>query len=147
MSATEAHYRALERMHQAAPINQFLESTISVEKGSSTILSNVSPDYFHAAGAMHGCLYFKALDDAAYFAAACRNRSEFLVTTGFTTYITRAVSEGPLTTKGTLISAGKQLLVAEAVMYDPRGREVARGSGTFMPSGKKLCDQPGYGDC
>ena len=146
MSATETHYQGLERMYHAAPINKLLESTLSVEKGSSTILSTVQPDYFHAAGSMHGCLYFKALDDAAYFAAASRNRSQFLVTTGFTTYITRAVSEGPLTTKGTLISAGKQLLVAEAVMYDHRGREVARGSGTFMPSGKLLAEQPGYAD-
>ncbi|WP_228050873.1 PaaI family thioesterase [Pontibacterium sinense] len=146
MSATETHYRGLERMYHAAPINKLLESTLNVEKGSSTILSTVQLDYFHAAGSMHGCLYFKALDDAAYFAAASRNRSQFLVTTGFTTYITRAVSEGPLTTKGRLISAGKQLLVAEAVMYDPRGREVARGSGTFMPSGKLLAEQPGYTD-
>lgn len=146
MSATELHYRGLERMYHDAPINKLLESTLNVEKGSSTILSPVRSDYFHAAGSMHGCLYFKALDDAAYFAAASRNRSQFLVTTGFTTYITRAVSEGPLTTKGTLISAGKQLCVAEAVMYDNRGREVARGSGTFMPSGKLLADQPGYAD-
>ncbi len=146
MSATEAHYRALERMFHIASVTHFIPSKLTVEKGQSTIISEVDPNYFHAAGSMHGCFYFKALDDAAYFAAASRNRSDFLVTTGFTTYITRAVSEGPLTTRGQVISAGKNLLVAEAVMYDTRNREVARGSGTFMPSGKLLKEQPGYAE-
>lgn len=144
MSVAETHYRALEQMYHQAPVNNLIKSQLTVEKGNATIESQVEPEYCHAAGSLHGCFYFKALDDAAYFAAASRNRSDFLVTTGFTTYITRAVSEGPLTTKGNLISAGKQLLVAEAVMYDARGREVARGSGTFMPSGKQLREQPGY---
>ena len=29
----------------------------------------VRPDFFHAAGAVHGSVYFKLLDDAAYFDA------------------------------------------------------------------------------
>jgi hypothetical protein len=30
----------------------------------------VRPDFFHAAHAVHGSVYFKALDDAAFFAVA-----------------------------------------------------------------------------
>ena len=64
-----AHLRALETLYLSAPINRLFASALSLpEAGKSEILFTVSGDAFHAAGAAHGTLYFKMMDDAAFYA-------------------------------------------------------------------------------
>ena len=65
----EAHYRALEKMYLSAPINSIYEPRISVSHERAEITIDVKESLFHAAGAVHGSVYFKMLDDAAFFAA------------------------------------------------------------------------------
>ena len=61
----EQHFLALQNMYKAAPINDFYNPSMTVAKGSATIEIDVKPDFFHAAMAVHGSVYFKMLDDAA----------------------------------------------------------------------------------
>ena len=64
----EAHLRALEALYDSAPVNRLFQSTLSLpQPGKSEIRFTVAPDTFHAAGAAHGTLYFKMLDDAAFY--------------------------------------------------------------------------------
>lgn len=63
----EEHYRRLEKMYLAAPVNEFYHPVIQIEQGKSTIEIQVSEKFHHAAGAVHGSVYFKMLDDAAFF--------------------------------------------------------------------------------
>jgi hypothetical protein len=42
------------------------------------------------------------------------------------------------------VSRSKRLYIAEGVLVDARGREIARGSGTFMPSTRTLAADIGY---
>ena len=63
----EAHLRALEALYESAPVNGLFASALSLpEAGQSVIEFDVVPDMFHAAGAAHGTVYFKMLDDAAF---------------------------------------------------------------------------------
>ncbi len=62
------HYRALESLYLAAPTNRYFSPAIEIKKGRATITIPVKEDFFHIAGAVHGSTYFKALDDAAFFA-------------------------------------------------------------------------------
>ena len=63
-----AHFRALESLYRHAPVNRRFESTIEIGEGFARIRFEVREELFHAAGAAHGTLYFKMMDDAAFYA-------------------------------------------------------------------------------
>jgi len=56
-------------MYAAAPINNFFLPKITVSEGESIIEIEITEKLHHAAGGVHGSVYFKMLDDAAFFAA------------------------------------------------------------------------------
>src|SRR5437763_12114499 len=139
------HYRRLERMYHAAPINEYFAPKLRIpEAGVAELRLVIRPDFHHAAGAAHGVVYFKALDDATFFAANSLVEDVFVLTVSFNLYFTRPVSEGEVVARGRVVSRSKRLYVAEGVSEDARGREIARGSGTFMPSTMTLADLPRY---
>ena len=81
-----AHFRALESLYAAAPINRLFESRLEIPApGVARIHFIVDSRYHHAAGAAHGTAYFKMLDDAAFYAANSLVTDRFLLTTAFKT--------------------------------------------------------------
>ena len=140
----EEHFRRLERMYAAAPINRYYEPVLRIAEARAELTIPVKPDFFHAAGAVHGSVYFKALDDSAFFAANSLVRDVFVLTVTFSVYFTRPVSEGELRATGTVVHRSINLIVAESVVLDSSGRQIARGSGTFMRSRIPLSPEIGY---
>ena len=139
------HFRRLERMYQAAPINEYFQPTLHIpEAGVAELRFAIRPDFHHAAHAAHGAVYFKALDDATFFATNSLFDDVFVLTVSFNLYLTRPVSEGEVVARGRVVSRSKRLYLAEGVMQDSRGREIARGTGAFMPSSIALSDLPNY---
>jgi len=146
-AARSEHYRRLERMYLTkASINDYFKPTIAIGDGEAEIRIEVDPKFFHAAGAVHGTVYFKALDDAAYFAANSVVEDVFVLTTNFNIQLLRPVTQGTLIAKGTLVSETRSLLIADAELRDNRDRLVGRGTGNFMKSRIQLQDIPGYAD-
>lgn len=141
----ENHYRALERMYLAAPINRFFTPRITVSREKAEIEIIVRDAYFHAAGAVHGSVYFKMLDDAAYFAANSIETGCFVLTTAFTTYLTRPITSGRMISTGTVVNRTRSQILAESVVADGQGREIGRGNGIFVRGKTPLSDVPGYG--
>ena len=127
-----------------ASINDYFKPAIAVGDGTAEIRIEVDPKFFHAAGAVHGTVYFKALDDAAFFAANSVVEDVFVLTTNFNIQLLRPVTEGTLIARGTLVSETKSLLIADAELKDDRDRLVGRGTGSFMKSRMHLKDVPGY---
>ena len=84
-----------------APIHAFYSPRISVSQGEAEITIPVKPDFFHAADAVHGSVYFKLLDDAAFFAVNSLIEDYFALTGSFTTYFLRPISEGAMKAIGT----------------------------------------------
>lgn len=141
-----AHYRALESLYAAAPINRFFDSALDIPAaGQSRIRFTVDERHFHAAGAAHGTSYFKMLDDAAFYACNSLVTDRFLLTTQFNLNFTRPLGMGEVTAEGRWISGTRRVFVADARLLDSAGEEVARGSGTFMRSRIALAGLPGYG--
>jgi uncharacterized protein (TIGR00369 family) len=141
----EAHLRALEALYAAAPINGLFRSTLSLpEAGQSIIRFTVQPDSFHAAGAAHGTLYFKMLDDAAFYAANSLVSDRFLLTTAFNMHFTKPMRSGDARAEGRWVSGRRRVFVAEARIVDADGEECARGTGTFMRSHIALSGLDGY---
>ena len=138
------HFRRLERMYLAAPVNELYSPAIEVSEGAAAVTFEARREHFHAAGSLHGSVYFKALDDAAFFAVSSLVRDVFVLTASFTVYLTRPVTGGTLRAEGRVTSRSKSLFVAEAVLRVEPDREVARGSGTFMRSRVPLSGELGY---
>lgn len=138
----EEHYRRLERMYHSAPINAWHRPTLHVSEGQAEVVVTVRPDFHHAAGAVHGALYFKSLDDSAFFAANSVVFDAFVLTVTFNLVLLRPVSEGVITARGRLVHRSKSMLMAESELRDAEGRALARGSGTFafgkIPLGPEL---------
>ena len=141
-----SHWRALEGLYASAAINELFASRLEIERqGEARITFEVTDKVYHAAGAAHGTIYFKMLDDAAFYAANTLVSDRFLLTTGFNLHFTKPVREGLVTAEGRWVSGKRRVLVAESRLVDAEGEEIGRGTGTFMRSRIPLSGLPGYG--
>jgi uncharacterized protein (TIGR00369 family) len=144
-SGASAHFRALESLYAAAPINRLFPSELHIDApGVARIRFEIGDQHHHAAGAAHGTAYFKMLDDAAFYAANSLVTDRFLLTTQFSLLFTRPIQSGPVVAEGRWISGQRRVFVAEARLIDGSGEEAARGTGTFMRSRIALATLPGY---
>lgn len=141
---TEDHLRRLVAMCAAAPTNEYHQPRLAVGNGTATVEIDVRPDMFHSASAVHGNVYFKALDDSCFFAANSLEAEVFVLTTSFTTYITRPISASTMTAVANVVNANRTQWIVESVATDARGREVARGNGIMVRSKIQLSDVPSY---
>ena len=144
-SGAEAHLRALESLYRHAPINRLFQSEIEIaEQGFARIRFIVEEEAFHAAGAAHGTLYFKMMDDAAFYACNSMVTDRFLLTTAFNLNFTRPLRSGPVIAEGRWASGKRRVFVGDARLIDGEGEEAARGTGTFMRSHIPLSGLAGY---
>jgi len=97
----EAHFRALESLYAAAPINRLFDSALEIPAaGVARIHFSIDERHFHAGGAAHGTSYFKMLDDAAFYAANSLVTDRFLLTTAFNLLFTKPLKAGPVVAEG-----------------------------------------------
>ena len=144
-SGADLHHRALERLYATAPVNAVFASRCEIPaEGQARIVFQITESSYHAAGAAHGTIYFKMLDDAAFYAANTLVTDRFLLTTSFNLHFTKPVRAGQVIAEGRWISGRKRVFVAEARLVDGEGDEIGRGTGTFMKSRIPLSTLPGY---
>lgn len=144
-AGAEAHFRALESLYRSAPVNTLFESELEiVAPGATRLRFTIDARVDHAAGAAHGTIYFKMLDDAAFYACNSLVTDNFLLTTAFSLNFTRPLRNGPVTAEGRWVSGRRRVYVGEARLIDAAGEEAARGTGTFMRSHIALSGLAGY---
>ena len=144
-AGASAHFRALESLYRHAAINRLFESAMEIGDGFARIRFDVDERFFHAAGAAHGTLYFKMMDDAAFYACNSLVTDRFLLTTAFHLNFTRPLKAGSAIAEGRWASGRRRVFVADTRLIDASGEEAARGTGTFMRSHIPLSSLPGYG--
>jgi uncharacterized protein (TIGR00369 family) len=140
----EEHYRKLERMYLAAPINEFFKPEIRIGRGTAEIKVSVDARFFHAARAAHGAVYFKSLDDAAFFAVSSLVEEYFVLTSSFNLYMHAPVAAGVIRSVGKVVRGGGSSFLAESVLFNEQDEEIARGSGMFVKSKIRLAPELGY---
>jgi len=118
------------------------ECEIDLRKATISIV--LSDQYFHALNAVHGSVYFKLLDDSAFFAVNSIVEDAFVLTTSFTSNLVRPVSSGKIEAVGQVRFESKNLFMAESTLYDEKGNEIAFGSGSFVKSKINLSEEIGY---
>ncbi len=131
-------------MYLSAPVNEYYRPAIHIGDGCAEVTIAVRPAFFHAAGAVHGVVYFKAMDDAAFFAANSLVRDVFVLTVSFNVYLTRPVSDGEMKATGRVVHRSRRLLMADVEVVNSAGKSIARGTGTFMRSTIPLSPEVGY---
>ncbi|MEM8900681.1 MAG: PaaI family thioesterase [Bacteroidota bacterium] len=143
---TEAHFQKLTRMYLQANVNTKIFDTTECEikLEEATIKLTITDKYFHALGAIHGSVYFKLLDDAAFFAVNSIVKDVFVLTTSFNIHLIRPANQGKITAKGKVKSKSRNLFVGESTLFDEKGREIAFGTGNFVKSNVKLTEEIGY---
>jgi uncharacterized protein (TIGR00369 family) len=139
-----AHFAALESLYRSAAINDIFGSDIEVGEGFARIHFEIDDRFFHAAGAAHGTLYFKMMDDAAFYACNSLVTDRFLLTTAFNLNFTKPLKAGAAVAEGRWISGRRRVFVADARLIDGSGEEAGRGTGTFMRSHIPLSGLAGY---
>lgn len=146
MEGQEIHFRKLERMYLSAPVNNQLYKgiTITISDQMAELTLKIEEKFFHAANAIHGSVYFKMLDDAAFFAVNSIVKDVFVYTVSFNVQLLRPVSSGLIKSTGELKFKSSNLFIADSVLLDENKKLVGRGSGNFMKSKIELTQEIGY---
>ena len=142
--ASSTHFQNLENMMHSAPIIKVTGARVAIRHGEAEIMLPVKREFFHSAGALHGAMYFLALDNAAFFAVNSLVEDVFVLTTSFTTYLTRPVSEGQVRAVGKVVNQNRSQFIAESVLFDSQDREIGRATGLFVRSRIPLSSDIGY---
>ena len=128
---------------------------LKVASASETSENQKPNPFYHGANALHGCVYFKMLDDAAFFAAQAAEQEFFVLTTNFTMDFFRPVTvesmgsdSQALIATGSIVNAtrgkGGVVVAESALVEESSGKLVAKGRGSFMRGRARLMDMPGY---
>ena len=146
MEGQETHFRKLERMYLTAPVNIQLYNgiTIIISDQKAELTLKIEEKFFHAANAIHGSVYFKMLDDAAFFAVNSIVKDVFVYTVSFNIQMLRPVSSGIIKSVGELKFKSSNLFIADSTLLDENNKLVGRGSGNFMKSKIELTPEIGY---
>ncbi len=149
MTNTDLHFKRLERMYMDAvrknintEVYNGIHLKVSNERAEISLMTE--PKFFHAANSLHGSVYFKMLDDAAFFAVNSVVHDVFVYTVSFNIQILRPVTKGVIKSLGVLKFKSKNLFIADANLFDERSILVGRGSGSFMRSKIELTPEIGY---
>ena len=144
--SNEAHFRFLEKLYYSAPINKdfFEGSKIEVTEDTAKIELKVVERFYHAGNAMHGAVYFKLMDDAAYFASASVEEMFFILTKSYQIEFLRPVTIGIVKVTGTVVSHEEEETVAIAELFNEQGKLVGRGKGIFVKSRNRLDSLAGF---
>ena len=140
------HFQKIVKGYTSAPINDLFKPTMKLELGKCEIEIEILKKFHHSANSLHGSIYFKMLDDAAWGAANSYIEDVFLFTYNFNIFLTKPVSKGKIKSVGNVINKSDKKIEAKAILYDYSGDEIGRGSGIFMKSKYLLKDAIGFNE-
>ena len=141
---TQDHFDKLIRMYAKAPINEFYQPHMQLEKAKSVISLTITPKMLHSGHGVHGSVYFKLLDDAAFFAANSIETQFFVLTSDFHIRLLRPIAQGKLIATGWVAHAGRKNILAHAELRDDLGNLISSGQGCFTRSNMPLNADCGY---
>ena len=133
-------------MYLSARVNNHLYNgiTITISEQKAELTLKIDEKFFHAAKAIHGSVYFKMLDDAAFFAVNSIVKDVFVYTVSFNIQMLRPVSSGVIKSIGELKFKSSNLFIADSTLLDENNKLVGKGSGNFMKSKIELTPEIGY---
>lgn len=139
------HFQRLIRLYEKAPIHNFYQGIkMTLEDKKATITLPIDTRYFHGGMAVHGSVYFKLLDDAAYFACQTQIHDYFILTANFNISLRRPITSGIITAIGEFESMNETVIIGKSTLVDENGKICGTGTGEFMKSKTRLEDLKDY---
>jgi acyl-coenzyme A thioesterase PaaI-like protein len=140
--AIEKHNKKLQKIHIEKLENMYLATAggngcnpgIKITEGSAEILTAIGKKRDDKEGEIDSSFLFKAMTEASLYAVNSMIADTLLKMVNFNTYLIRTVQKGELITKGRFVGTCGDQFLAEAVITDADGNEIARGNGSFMKS-------------
>lgn len=105
----EEHFRKLERMYGRASCNEYYSPKLSISQGTAEVVIPVQQKFYHVLGAVHGSVYFKALDDAAFFAVNSLVEDVFMLTRSFNVHLFQPITSGQMKANGKVVRASRDM--------------------------------------
>jgi len=139
-----AHCRKLESMYLNAPCNGHYEPGIRVSEGEAEVVIPIRGDLLDAAGSVHASVLHGAMNDAALFAANSIVPRKLMRSAGFNILFTGSMAAGRIIARGRVIGIPEDHYLTEVVVQDGEGRELGRGTGTFLATEIPLSPDIGY---
>lgn len=127
----QAHFERLERTYLAAKCNEHYNPGVSVSEGEADIVITAGENFLDAAGTVDASLYAKALLDSAALAVNSVVEDALITPLCYNTCITAPADAGELIARGRLLGTSGDNYLAESILTDSEGKEIARGSGEF----------------
>jgi acyl-coenzyme A thioesterase PaaI-like protein len=84
------------------------------------------------------------MNDAALFAVSSVIQKSLTSSADFNIQLSRPIAEGELIARGRLLGTADDHCLAEAVLTNEQGEELARGAGAFVKSEVPLSSEMGY---
>lgn len=144
-SLQQDHIRRLERMYHNANTNALIPANLDiVDRGRAELKMPIDERYLQAGQAVHGMLYFKAMDEVAFYAAQSLVTDMMLLTESMNIHFTRPLFMGTMHADAQVIKTGRTVHIVEARVSDEQGRLSSFATATFMPGRLPLGDIDDY---
>jgi uncharacterized protein (TIGR00369 family) len=142
------HLSAVARAINNCPFFKHMSMEIlEIGNGFSVVAAQIQREHMNPFGGLHGGVYASVIDTAAYWSVYGDLPEENgLVTIDLNVDLLAPAGDGRILVKGKKIKTGKTLALAEAEMFDGKGKLLAHGSSKLMVTRNKqsMHDVVGY---
>jgi hypothetical protein len=140
----QEHFTKLENMYLSDSLNNLYEPGIKLSEGSADIIIPMKKKFGDPSGAVKSTVCHKAMADSAGYAVNATVPNVLVKAVAFSIYMTEAVPKGMLIARGRFVGVSGNHFMAESLLTDSEGVEIARGNGTFVPGEIELSAKIGY---
>jgi acyl-coenzyme A thioesterase PaaI-like protein len=131
-------------MYLVAPCNAHWDPGVRISEGEAEILIPIQERFLRTPGAVHESVQFTAMSDSAALAVNSISGRTLVVVASFSLQLPGPSAVGELIAKGRFLGMSADRYLAESVLTDPEGNEIARGNGAFVDSSIVLSPEIGY---
>jgi acyl-coenzyme A thioesterase PaaI-like protein len=140
----EFHFEKLEQMYLSTQYNEHYKPGIRVSEGEAEIVIPIQKQFCNSAGSIQSSICSKLMEDSAVFAVNSIVDNALVLIENFNMYLTQPIAPGQLIARSRFLRTLGNQYLAESVVTDSEGKEIARGSGVLVESDTKLSSVEGY---
>ena len=138
------HFAKLENMYLSNSSNDSYEPGIRLSEGSADIVIPIKKKFLDPSGAAKSAVCYKVMADSAAYAVNATIANVLVKAVAFSIYMTESAPTGMLIARGRFVGVSGDHFLAESLLTDSEGVEIARGNGTFVAGGAELSPKVGY---